>query len=160
VANENADDRFDLVLTRDVKLPRALIWKAWTEPEHLMPWFCPKPWQVTECDIDLRPGGVFRTLMRGPEGQSMDNAGCYLEVIPQQRLTFTSVLGRGFRPIDKPFLPFTAVLTFDETTGGTRYTARVLHGNEADRQKHAEMGFDQGWSKALDQLLEYMSAMK
>jgi uncharacterized protein YndB with AHSA1/START domain len=160
MANASADSHLDLVLNRSVKLPRALIWKAWTEPKHLMPWFCPKPWQTIECDIDLRPGGIFRTVMRGPEGQTMDNPGCYLEVVKLERLTFTSVLGPGFRPLEKSFLPFTAVLTFEEIEGGTRYIARALHCNDADRQKHAEMGFEQGWGKALDQLIEYMGANK
>ena len=160
MTSASADDRLDLTLTREVKLPRELIWRAWTEPKHLMPWFCPKPWQVVECDIDLRPGGVFRTVMRGPEGQSMDNTGCYLEVVKPKRLTFTTVLGPGFRPTLDPFLPFTAVLTFEEIPGGTRYHVRALHRNDADRQKHAEMGFDQGWAKALEQLVEYAPAMK
>ena len=156
MANASADDRLDLTLSRTVKLPRELIWRAWTEPKHLMPWFCPKPWQAVECDIDLKPGGIFRTLMRGPDGQSIDNTGCYLEVVKPQRLTFTTVLGPGFRPMADPFLPFTAVLTFEDTgSGSTRYHVRALHRNDADKQKHAEMGFDQGWAKALEQLVEY-----
>ena len=50
----------DLVLERVVDVPAHLIWKAWTEPEELKPWFCPKPWRTTEAEIDLRPGGIFR----------------------------------------------------------------------------------------------------
>jgi uncharacterized protein YndB with AHSA1/START domain len=160
MASANADHRLDLTLTREVKLPRELIWKAWTEPQHLMPWFCPKPWQTIECDIDLRPGGIFRTLMRGPEGQTMNNVGCYLEVVRPERLIFTSVLGPEFRPIEKPLVAFTAVLTFTAIPGGTRYAVRALHSNDADKNKHAEMGFDQGWSKALDQLIDYAATMK
>jgi uncharacterized protein YndB with AHSA1/START domain len=155
MASANDDPHLDLTLTREVKLPRELIWMAWTEPKHLMPWFCPKPWQTVECDIDLRPGGIFRAMMRGPDQQSMNNIGCYLEVIKPQRLTFTSVLGPGFRPVNDPLLPFTAVLNFEVIPGGTRYTVRALHRSDADRQKHSEMGFDQGWSKALDQLIVY-----
>ena len=121
----------------------------------------PKPWQTVDCEIDLRPGGIFRTVMRGPENQMMDNPGCYLEVVKPQRLTFTSVLGPGFRPVADPFLPFTAILSFEDLGGGsTRYHVRALHRSDADRQKHAEMGFDQGWAKALEQLVEYAPAIK
>ena len=159
MANTNDDGRLDLTLTRTVDIPRDLIWRAWTEPRHLMPWFCPKPWQTIDCQIDLRPGGIFRTVMRGPEGQTMDNTGCYLEIVRPERLTFTSVLGPGFRPVVDPFLPFTAILTFETVAGGTRYNVVALHRNDADRQRHAEMGFDQGWSKALDQLVAYAPSM-
>ena len=55
------DPKLDLVLERVVDVPVHLVWKAWTEPEHLKPWFCPKPWYVSECEIDLRPGGMLRT---------------------------------------------------------------------------------------------------
>ncbi len=48
---------------RFVEVPKELVWKAWTPPEHLMQWF----WKTTDCEIDLRPGGLFRTVMQSPE---------------------------------------------------------------------------------------------
>jgi len=60
--------KLDLVLVRVVDVPRHLVWEAWTKPEHLKVWFCPKPWGVSDCEIDLRPGGVFRTTMLSPDG--------------------------------------------------------------------------------------------
>jgi uncharacterized protein YndB with AHSA1/START domain len=66
-------DARDLILERQVDIPRELIWQAWTQPQDLMPWFCPKPWAVTECEIDLRPGGQFRNVMTGPNGERLDN---------------------------------------------------------------------------------------
>lgn len=56
----------DLVLERIVDVPKEMIWRAWTEPTLLMPWFCPKPWTVVACEIDLRPGGQFSTTMQSP----------------------------------------------------------------------------------------------
>lgn len=145
------EGRLDLVLTRTINVPRRLVWKAWTEPKHLMKWFTPAPWTTIDCEIDLRPGGIFRTIMRSPEGKDFPNVGCYLDVVPQQRLVWTDALLPGYRPSMKPF--FTAILTLEEHPGGTRYTARALHRNDADRQKHADMGFEFGWGKALDQLV-------
>ena len=83
------DPRLDLVLERVVEVPPELVWKAWTEPEHLKRWFTPLPWTTVECEIDLRPGGIFRTVMRSPEGQDHPNMGCYLEVVPNRRLVWT-----------------------------------------------------------------------
>lgn len=73
--------KLDLSFTRVVNVPRAQVWRAWTEPALLMPWFCPMPWKTIDCEIDLRPGGLFRTTMQSPEGAEAANAGCYLEVV-------------------------------------------------------------------------------
>lgn len=143
----------DLVFTRVVPVPPRLIWRCWTEPALLVQWFTPHPWKTTHAEVDLRPGGAFRTVMQGPDGQVMDEpAGCWLEVVPHSRLVWTDALAPGFRPRANPFM--TAILTFDEEAGGTRYTARVMHKDEADRERHAAMGFEQGWGAALDQLVE------
>ena len=54
------DPKLDLVLERVVDVPPELVWRAWTEPKHLMPWFTPAPWKTVDCEIDLRPGGIFQ----------------------------------------------------------------------------------------------------
>lgn len=151
------DPNLDLVLERVVDVPPALVWRAWTEPEHLKVWFCPKPWSVSDCEIDLRPGGKFNTVMRSPEGEAFPNAGCYLEVVPQKRLVFTDALQPGYRPAEKPFM--TAVITFAPEGTGTRYTAMAIHRDEATRKQHEDMGFHQGWGAALDQLVAHAKTM-
>jgi uncharacterized protein YndB with AHSA1/START domain len=152
-AKTKDDGRLDLELTRFTKVPRALLWRCWTEPEHLMPWFCPLPWKTIDCEIDLRPGGVFRTTMLSPEGKEFPNVGCYLEVVPQERLVWTDTLLPGYRPSANPF--FTGILTFEDHPEGTKYVARALHKNDADRKKHADMGFEQGWGTVFEQLVVY-----
>ncbi len=155
------DPRLDLVLERVVDVPRELVWKAWTDPEQLKKWFTPAPWETVDCEIDLRPGGIFRTVMRSPEGKEFDNgAGCYLEVIENEKLVWTSALGPGFRPVLHPSgcdgeedMPFTAVIMFEPHDTGTKYTAVAIHPDEAGRRRHEEMGFHDGWSAALDQLV-------
>ena len=72
IRNHQPDPRLDLNFERVVDLPPALIWAAWTEPEHLTHWFTPVPWKTVECEIDLRPGGIFRTVMRSPEAATND----------------------------------------------------------------------------------------
>ena len=148
---------FDLVLERVVDVPRELVWKAWTDPDTLMQWFTPAPWKTVACKIDLRPGGVFGTTMRGPEpGQEFSGDGCYLEIIKNEKLVWTSALGPGYRPQEAPAdgqFHFTAVITMEEHEGGTKYTALAVHGNEAARIAHEAMGFHSGWGAALDQLV-------
>jgi uncharacterized protein YndB with AHSA1/START domain len=148
------DPERDLVLERDIDVPVALVWKAWTTPEHLRHWFVPKPWTISECVIDLRPGGGCRTVMRSPEGQEFPNVGCYLEIVPQQRLVFTDTLLAGWRPSPKPF--FTAVLELSPTATGTHYKAIAIHGDPAACKTHADMGFHHGWGTVVDQLVEYI----
>ena len=78
--------QLDLVLERIVDVPKELVWKAWTTPEYLKKWFTPAPVETVDCEIDLRPGGIFKTIMRMPDGQEMSNAGCYLEVVENEKL--------------------------------------------------------------------------
>lgn len=150
--------QLDLVLERVVDVRPELLWKAWTDPDHLKHWFTPKPWETVECEIDLRPGGVFSTTMRSPEGEILPpNAGCYLELIENRKLVFTDALGPGFRPKASPFM--TAVVLFEPESSGTRYTAIAMHADEEGRTKHDAMGFLNGWGTALDQLVEFTKAL-
>ncbi len=153
----------DLHFCREVSLSPAQIWEGWTNPTILMKWFCPQPWKVVECDIDLRPGGSFRTVMQSPEGErTPEDAGTFLLIEPYQRLIWTNSLGPNFRP--KPnsnnqhlgFFFVVDLILSPLTNGSTRYSATVMHQDEASRSAHEEMGFQEGWGVALDQLVELM----
>lgn len=146
------DPALDLVLDRTVDVRPELVWRAWTEPEHLMKWFTPVPWRTVACEIDLRPGGIFSTTMCSPEGvvQPAGN-GCYLEVVKERRLVWTDALGPGYRPNASPFM--TAMILLEPAGSGTRYVAIAMHNNETTKRQHEEMGFEMGWGKALDQLV-------
>lgn len=149
------DPKLDLVLERVVDVPRDLVWIAWTVPEHVKKWFTPAPWTTVDCEIDLRPGGIFRTVMRSPEGQEFPHVGCYLEVIEKEKVVWTQALLPGYRPSNQSSeVPaFTAVITLETHGKGTKYTAIAMHKDEAGCARHAEMGFQEGWGKALDQLV-------
>ena len=151
VPNSVFDPSLDLELRREVDVPPQLVWRAWTEPELLKQWFTPAPWKTTECELDLRPGGKFRTVMQGPEGQVHDSTGCVLFVIPQKLLVFTDALGPGYRPNASAFMSASVEIT--PTATGTLYVARALHKDAETKQQHEEMGFHQGWATALDQLV-------
>jgi uncharacterized protein YndB with AHSA1/START domain len=157
------DPKLDLVLERVVDVSPELVWMAWTQPEHLKKWFTPAPWTTVDCEIDLRPGGVFRTVMRSPEGQDHPNMGCYLEIVPNRKLVWTDALEAGFRPSRQdPHLGFrfTAAVILEPHGRGTKYTAIVMHGDEESRNKHDAMGFQTGWGQALEQLVEHMKTVR
>lgn len=152
----------DLEISRFLAVPRAKIWRAWSDPKHLAQWWCPRPWRTEVRAFDFRPGGDFYTFMRGPdekggEGTS-DNPGCFLEIVPHERITFTSMLTGGYRPA-KPWLPMTAIFTMVDEANGTRYTARCLHQNPADAKKHLDMGFNEGWGTCITQIEEFAKTL-
>ncbi len=159
------DPSLDLVMERVVDVPPELVWMAWTQPEHLKPWFTPAPWTTVECEIDLRPGGLFRTVMRSPEGDLFPNVGCYLEIVPNRKLVWTDTLEAGYRPARRapgancPFV-FTAAILLEPHGTGTKYTAIVMHGDAGSRAKHEAMGFAEGWGTALDQLVAHVKATR
>jgi len=152
------DPKLDLVLQREIDVPPALVWKAWTEPEHLKQWFSPRPWTVSACELDVRPGGIFHTVMRSPDGNDMpSDPGCFLEVVPEERLVWTDGLMPAYRPSGKGFM--TAVILLEPLGTGTRYTAIAMHKDPATRKEHEDMGFEAGWGTALDQLVEYATTL-
>lgn len=166
--NFKSDPELDLMFERVIDVPRELVWEAWTTPDKLKPWFCPLPWKTIDCEIDLRPGGLFRTVMQSPEGQNFPNVGCYLEVVPNEKLVWTNALEPGFRPARQPTespghecaeFAMTAVISLEPHERGTKYTALVMHADKEARIKHEKMGFHEGWGIALDQLVAMIKQM-
>ena len=152
------DSGLDLVLERVVDVPPERVWAAWTRRDLFLQWFTPAPWRTVDAELDPRPGGIFRTVMRSPEGQEFPGSGCVLEAVEHERLVWTSALGPGYRPQPAAqtgadsFL-FTATVTLTPEGSGTRYRAVVAHADRAARDAHAAMGFHEGWGAALDQLV-------
>jgi len=160
--NEN-----DLVLERTLDAPVELVWAAYTDPEHLKQWFAPKPYQITECELDLRPGGIFRIRMVGPDGFDTGHgtAGCVLEAVENKKLTWTSALGPGYRPNEAgegcESFPMTAIVTFEDAGDGkTAYRAVALHKDAKDKAAHEQMGFHDGWGTVAGQLEEYANTLR
>jgi uncharacterized protein YndB with AHSA1/START domain len=151
----------DFVLERFIDAPRRLVWEALTKPEHLKEWYMPKSWGVVaNCELDVRPGGIFSIDIATAGGQEFPNLGCFLEVIPMERLSWTSMLFPGYRPAVFDDIPITAIVTMETVGTGTRYVFTALHRDEADFEKNKESGWKQGTEIALDQFVEHVIAMK
>ena len=140
----------ELVLSRLIAAPRDKLFRCWTEPGLIVQWFTPPPWKTISAEIDLRAGGSSLITMQGPDGTTVPNRGVYLEVVPGRRLVFTDAYTSAWLPSAKPF--FTAVLSFDDEAGQTRYTARARHWSAEDCAANEQRGFHQGWGIATDQL--------
>lgn len=151
------DPETDLILTREIAAPRALIYTCWTTPEHLVHWFVPKPHRVIACELDVRPGGKCNTTF-DVEGNVHQNNGVYLEVVPNEKLVYTDTYTEGWKPNPEPFM--TAILTFEDAgEGRTRYTAVVRHRSKESADNHRQMGFHDGWGTAASQLEAYAQGL-
>ncbi len=139
----------ELTLTRLLAAPRERVFQTWTT--RLSEWWGPHGMTTPVCEMDLRPGGVFRTVMRAPDGTEYPTRGVFLEVVAPERIVFTNAYEPGWLP--SPDLFFTAITTFDSLPGGkTKLTARALHWTVAAREEHERMGFQQGWGESYDRL--------
>lgn len=160
-------ESYDLEVERLLDAPRHLVWKAWTTPEHLKKWWAPRPYQTPSCELDLRPGGGFRTRMTGPDGFESDDTGCFLEIVQPARIVWTNALLPGWRPAPPGerggcggFL-FTAIVTLEDAgEGRTLYRAVALHADQAGRDAHERMGFEEGWGTCADQLGEVAADLR
>ncbi|MDQ2890698.1 MAG: SRPBCC family protein [Gemmatimonadota bacterium] len=153
--------KLDIVLERFIDAPKRLVWEALTKPEHLKEWYMPKPWgSVSNCELDLRPGGIFSIDIATADGHEVPNLGCVLEVVPMERLVWTSMLFPGFRPAVFDDIPITAIVTMESVGTGTRYIFTALHRDEADVEKNKSSGWLQGTEIAMDQFVAQVTSMK
>jgi uncharacterized protein YndB with AHSA1/START domain len=140
----------ELVLARLIDAPRDKLFRCWTEPALITQWFTPPPWKTIAAEIDPHAGGASLIIMQSPDGTQVPNRGVYLEFVRNERIVFTDAYTSAWVPSAKPF--FTCILTFDDESGRTRYTARARHWSAEDRAAHEKMGFHEGWGIATDQL--------
>jgi uncharacterized protein YndB with AHSA1/START domain len=157
------------VISRTFDAPRDLVYRAWTETEHLTKWFGPVGFTTTAAKNDPRPGGVFHYRMRSPTGAEMWGKWVYREVTPPERIAFVSSFSDAAGNTTRaPFsdewpLEVLSVITFTEEGGKTTVTMRGLpiNANEAERKKFGEMhgSMRGGWGGTLDQLAEYLAKM-
>ena len=153
--------KLDFAIERVIDAPPRLAWEALTKPEHLKEWYMPKAWgRVSECEMDVRPGGIFRVNIAVKDGPEIPNLGCFLDVVPMERLAWTSMLFPDYRPAVFDDIPITAIVTMEAKGTGTRYVFTALHRNEADFQKNKDSGFQQGMEIGVDQFVAHVLSLK
>jgi uncharacterized protein YndB with AHSA1/START domain len=142
----------ELLLTRVLPAPPARAFNVWTT--RLPEWWGPHGMTTPVCEMNLRPGGIFRTVMRAPDGTEYSTRGVFLEVVAPARIVFTDAFEPGWIPTRDAF--FTAITTFEEFSG---QTARALHWSVASRERHERMGFHAGWGESLDRLAALLTRL-
>jgi predicted 3-demethylubiquinone-9 3-methyltransferase (glyoxalase superfamily)/uncharacterized protein YndB with AHSA1/START domain len=159
-ASPDAADR-TIVIVREFDAPRELVWEAWTKPEHVAKWWGPRGFTTTVTELDLRPGGRSRYVMRGPDGAEYPVKGVFREVVPPERIVTTDEFEEGY-DYDNLDLPKGVILTvlFEDLGGRTRLTLRIAHPTVEDRRKHEAMGVIAGWESTFGCLADYLAARR
>jgi uncharacterized protein YndB with AHSA1/START domain len=141
----------DLTISRVIRAPRRVVWSAWTDPAQFEQWWVPAPSRCKVREMDLRPGGALLTDISEDGGEFVPHvSGCFLAVDDLKRIVFTDAMLGGWRLAEQPFM--TAIITLQDHPQGTDYVAHVMHKNKADRDKHEELGFYDGWGTVAGQL--------
>jgi uncharacterized protein YndB with AHSA1/START domain len=155
------DPKLDFAIERFIDAPTRLVWEALTKPEHLKEWYMPRDWgRVSRSEMDVRPGGIFRIDIVTADGQEFPNLGCFLEVVPMRRLSWTSMLFPGYRPAVFDDIPITAIVTMEPAGTGTRYVFTALHRDQVDFEKNRTSGWQRGTEIAVDQLVAHVQSLK
>ena len=146
----------DLVFERVVDVSPELVWRAWTEPERLMKWFTPAPWQTVACRSTCARAASSRRRCVRPKARTWSiRPAAISRSCPTGAWSGPVGSGRASaRTPPRPGSPTSAArLTFEPQGQGTRYVAHVMHTDAGGREKHEKMGFHDGWGAALDQLV-------
>src|SRR5438309_2607693 len=137
-----------MILTRVFDAPRELMWKLWTEREHIGKWWGPKGFTLPGCEMDFRPGGTYRFVMRGPDGLDNPFHGVYREIVRKERIVFTAILDQ------LPGHELVTTVTFADEGGKTKLTVR-----QTTPPGEAGRGQNQGWSETLARLADQRGAL-
>jgi uncharacterized protein YndB with AHSA1/START domain len=142
----------ELVLTRVIDAPRELVFRMWTDPAHLAKWWGPKDFTNPVCEIDPRPGGALRIVMRAPDGTDYPMAGMFREIVAPERLVFTNcALDRD----GKVVLDGLTTVTFAEQDGKTKLTVQTRATALVPAAARYLEGMEAGWQQTLDGLEEH-----
>ena len=142
----------EIVMTRVFDAPRALVFDAFSRPELLRRWFGPRGWSPVVCEVDLRVGGGFRFVLRGPGGKDLGMRGVYREIVPPER----SVHAESFDDYPGESV---VTATLIEQGGKTLFTATVLYPSREVRDLVIRSGMQHGAAEGYDKLAELLAGM-
>ena len=145
----------ELVYVRIYDAPRELVFDAWTNPKHLPNWWGPNGFTLTIRSIDVRPGGVWRFVMHGPDGRDYENRITYQEIVRPERLVYSHGGGDDVEPVQ-----FQTTVTFEDHGGRTKLTMRAVFPTAAERDRVVrEYGAIEGAHQHLGRLAEHLKTM-
>jgi uncharacterized protein YndB with AHSA1/START domain len=146
----------EMTATRVFDAPRELVWKAWTDPKHIGAWWGPDGFTTTTDVMDVKPGGVWRFVMHGPDGRDYKNKILYLEVVKPERLVYKHSGDEETEPVN-----FHVTVTFTEKEGKTELSMRsVFPSAEELTRVVKEYKADEGLTQTLNRLRDYLTLQK
>jgi uncharacterized protein YndB with AHSA1/START domain len=150
----------EFVVKRVFTTSRALLFQVFTQPEHLKRWWAPQPYTIATCTIDLRPGGIWHYSIRSPEGQEHWARSVYREIVPPEKLVYTSTFAdEHANPIEGVPEHLTTII-FTEEGGKTKATAHIQFTSAAALKVALDMGMQQGMNMTWDYLLGYVQELQ
>ncbi len=152
-----ANDK-NLVITRVLNAPKELVWEVWTDEKHIPNWWGPKGLHTIVKEHDFRVGGRWEYVMIDEKGNEYPAVGIFKEIVKYKKLTSTDDFTEEFRAktnVDLPRVMLFSMLLEDEG-GKTKLTLTYEHASAEDKQKHINMGVEQGWNSMLDKAEEYL----
>ena len=149
----------EFVVERQFLAPRTLLFQVFTSPEHLKHWWAPQPYTIPTCTIDLRPGGIWHYAMLSPEGEEHWSRSVYLEIVPPEKLVYTSTFADAHANPIEGIPEHLTTITFTEEGGKTTATARFQFSSAEALKVALDMGMQQGMNMTWDYLSEYVEAL-
>jgi uncharacterized protein YndB with AHSA1/START domain len=144
----------EIVMTRVFDAPRDLVFEAHTSCEHMSKWWGPRKYTVASCEMDLRPGGTWRIVHRGPDGEEHGFHGEFREIVRPDRIVWT------FEYEGMPGHVSVDTLILEEQDGKTTITATSVFDSVEDRDGMLESGMESGAAETYDRLDEYLEVLK
>ncbi|PQV64129.1 putative conserved protein YndB, AHSA1/START domain [Abditibacterium utsteinense] len=148
-----AANQHELVFTRLIDAPKALVFQAWTQREHLMRWCAPQGFAITYCEGEARPGGAWRTCMVSPAGIEHWVSGVYREFVPDEKLVFTHIWDA-----EEGLPAHETLVTVDLADEGQQ--TRLRFRQEHLRSAESRSGHEIGWSESFERLTGYLSEVQ
>ncbi|HEY1980535.1 MAG TPA: SRPBCC family protein [Xanthobacteraceae bacterium] len=148
-------DSRSIIGVRVFDAPRDLVFSVWTDPEHLAQWWGPTGFTTTTSSFDMRPGGVWRFVMHGPDGRDYQNRITFEEIVPPERIVYRHGGDDDVEPVR-----FTTTVGFEDIGGKTRITMRLDFPSAAERDRvNREYGADKGLAQTLGRLEQHVVKM-
>jgi uncharacterized protein YndB with AHSA1/START domain len=156
VPAEISTDR-EILITRTFDAPRELVWEAMTNPKHVVNWWGPRGFSTTIEEMDFRVGGVWKHVMRGPDGAKYPNKSIFKEIVKPERIVYQ----HGGKRENGPGVSFVSTWTFDSIqTNKTKVTIRMIFPSVTERDFVVkEFGAIEGGKQTLERLGEYLAKM-
>lgn len=149
-----------LVVTRTFEAPRALVWRMFSDAEHLRRWWGPAGFTNPVCELDFRVGGRWHNVMRSPTGEEYPVDVEFLEIVPPERIVYVNAPAPGASWGDNPPPRFLRTLMFAEADGRTTLTMRAEFDSGADLERARRRGFVEGTRESYERLAALLATVE